>query len=282
MQDADCIAFLRWCLPRLGLRWEGYRRVRRTVCKRVGRRMRALGLGDLDGYRARLATAAEEWDWLDEACHIPISRLYRDRGVFDRLAGEMLPVLAEAAAADGRALRCWSAGCAAGEEPVTLRLIWDLRLAPRHPGVALELVATDADAGLLARAARGCYTPGALKDLPVDLRGAFGERDGQRCLPPRWQGGIDYRRQDIRRAWPEGPFDLVLCRNLAFTYFEPTLQRVVLSAIAERLRPGGALVLGRHEHLPEDDRFAVWIAGSGIHRRVEPAPKDSAPGDSAS
>ncbi|MCH8155613.1 MAG: hypothetical protein IH786_10185 [Proteobacteria bacterium] len=55
MPDRDCVGFLQWCLPRLGLRWPGYRKVRRTVCKRVGRRrlagefrQRRIRNGDLD------------------------------------------------------------------------------------------------------------------------------------------------------------------------------------------------------------------------------------------
>ena len=67
---------------------------------------------------------------------------------------------------------------------------------------------------------------------------------------------------------PRGPFDLVLCRNLAFTYFEEELQRRVLGRIAHRLAIGGALVLGAHETLPTGctgfdrvkPRLPVWRA----------------------
>ena len=49
---------------------------------------------------------------------------------------------------------------------------------------------------------------------------------------------------------PAGPFDLVLCRNLAFTYFDEQGQREVLRGIDERLVAGGYLVLGADESLP--------------------------------
>ena len=52
MKDSDCIAFLQWALPCLGHRWPGYRKVRRQVCKRVDRRIRALGLAGIEEYRA--------------------------------------------------------------------------------------------------------------------------------------------------------------------------------------------------------------------------------------
>jgi len=49
--DAECLELLRWAAPHLGLRYEGFRRVRGQVCKRVGRRMKALGVRGLAAYR---------------------------------------------------------------------------------------------------------------------------------------------------------------------------------------------------------------------------------------
>ena len=56
MKDADCTEFLQWALPRLGLRWPGFRRVRGQVCKRLRRRIAELGLRELVAYRALLET----------------------------------------------------------------------------------------------------------------------------------------------------------------------------------------------------------------------------------
>jgi len=153
MNDAECIAFLQWALPRLERRWLGYRKVRGVVCKRLGKRLRALGLGDLGAYRARLEACPEEWTELDALLGIPISRFYRDRGVFDLLQSQVLPALAHAAIADARtALHCWSPGCASGEEPYTLAMVWQLRLQPMFPQLKLHVVATDLDPTLLERA----------------------------------------------------------------------------------------------------------------------------------
>jgi len=61
MRDAECIAFLQWALPRMGFRWPGFRKVRGQVCKRVGRRLKELGLTDLEAYQVYLGTHPEEW-----------------------------------------------------------------------------------------------------------------------------------------------------------------------------------------------------------------------------
>ena len=99
MNDLDCVQFLQWALPMMRMRWPGFRKVRRQVCKRVDRRLRRLGLVDVTAYRAYLDDHPDEWSQLDQLCRIPISRFYRDRGVFDLLRDDVLPSLAAAARA---------------------------------------------------------------------------------------------------------------------------------------------------------------------------------------
>lgn len=286
MKDVDCVSFLQWALPRLRLRWPGYRRVRKQVCKRVGRRMAELGLSGEARYRAYLGRHPEEWTRLDAFCRISISRFFRDREVFDHLGEEVLPTFASAASAGRRrSLRAWSAGCASGEEPYSLMLLWRFLVAPGYPDLSLRVVATDADAHLLERARIGCYAPGTLKELPGPwLQAAFLHRDGRFCLRRDYREGIEFRREDLRCARPKERFDLILCRNLAFTYFDLAQQREVLDRMVEALRPRGALVLGRRERLPEPDlrgrsaRFggigglpgiAPWSSAFRVYRRTE-------------
>lgn len=270
MTDLACTAFLQWALPRLERRWAGYRKVRSLVCKRLSRRLRALGLADLEAYRGWLASHPAEWADLDALLGIPISRFYRDRGVFESIARDVLPALARVAREARRTtLDCWSAGCASGEEPYTLAILWRLRVQSAFPGLALRIVATDRDAELLERAHIGCYAASSLKELPADLRGAaFELRDERSCVRPEYRA-VSFLRQDLREAMPDGPLDLVLCRNVVATYYAPAVQRAIMSRVADRLRPGGALVLGIHEVLPEDlVGFAPWPGARATYRKT--------------
>jgi chemotaxis protein methyltransferase CheR len=273
MTDPDCARFLQAVLPRLGLRWAGFRKVRRIVCKRLARRLRELGLPDLAAYRAFLESHPGEWDVLDGYCRIPISRFYRDRGVFGSLEQDVLPALARAAVAAGRdGLACWSACCASGEEPYTLAMLWRLRLQPRFPGLGCRIVATDIEAHLLERARAGCYRASSLKALPPELLAeAFTHRGEELCIRDALRA-IEFRQQDIREAVPEGEFDLILCRNAALTYFEPALQHEVMRRVVAPLRPGGALVVGIHESLPAGlPGVMLWNGARAIYRKLAPA-----------
>ena len=250
MNDADCIRFLQWSLPRLGLCWAGFRRVRGQVCKRLRRRLAVLGLKELSDYRVLLEADAAEWRQLDGLCRVSVSRFYRDQGVWNCLERELLPQLAVQASERGETrLRIWIAGCASGEEPYTLALMFALGDAPK--GCEPEILATDADPRLLVRARRAVYPGSSLRELPVKWRAAFERSGDEFCLGPEYRTPVRFLAQDIRQDIPDGRFDLVLCRNLVFTYFEAPLQAAIAARLAEVLVPGGCLLLGSHESLPE-------------------------------
>jgi chemotaxis protein methyltransferase CheR len=274
MKEQDCVEFLQWALPRLHMRWAGFRRVRKQVCKRITRRMRQLELDGIGAYRAYLYTHPEEWAVLDGLTCITISRFYRDRQVFQRLEHSILPAIADAALRQRRsAITVCSLGCSSGEEPYSLSLLWSLKLQARFPTVHLRIVAVDADPCVLERARKGCYTPGSMKELPDDLReSGFMETDQGLCLRPEFMQPVELIRHDIRTGIPDGPYDIILCRNVAFTYFDEPLQATFARVIYDALRPGGLLLTGGHERLPEghpfearpDERCFYWKPGKGV------------------
>ena len=252
MRDRECVALLQWALPRLQRPWAGFRKVRNQVCQRVERRRRALALPDIAAYRDYLETHPDEWQALDELCAITISCFYRDIAMWEALATEVLPDLARRAVARGaHAVQAASLGCASGEEPYTLMLAWLFAVAPQFPGFRFEVTATDVVEAVLERARAGCYAAASLKLLPPAWREHGFERVGERfCLRGRFREGVTFLRQDLRTGLPERQFDLILCRNLAFTYFDTPIQQAMLARLCAHLQPGGALVIGRRESLP--------------------------------
>jgi chemotaxis protein methyltransferase CheR len=257
----DCTAFLQWALPLRDLRWPGFRKVRRQVCKRLRRRIEELGLTDFAAYRARLEADPAEWCVFDECCHITISRFFRDRGVFEVLRKRVLPDTAARVRREQRTARIWSAGCASGEEPYTLKILWDLEVANSYPGVPLSITATDVDEAMLRRARSACFEATSLHELPQYLvEQAFDQVGSLFCVRRQYREGIDFFYQDLRLEAPALPFDLILCRYVAFTYFALPLQKQVLARLAHQLLPGGHLVIGTHEQLPRNGITLMAVA----------------------
>src|SRR3989344_5540558 len=213
MQDSDCVEFLQWALPQLHRRWQGFRKVRAQVCKRIDRRCKALDLAGPRAYRDYLERHPAEWEPLDRLCPITISSFYRDK--------------------------------------------------------SLHIVATDVLPEMLERARQACYSSSSLKLLPEAWRAqAFEPVAGGYCLRAGYRQGVEVMRQDVRTALPDGRFNLILCRNLVFTYFDEFLQRQTLERILTRLRPGGALVIGRRETLPSMTKLTTWSEDLGIFRKL--------------
>lgn len=224
--------------------------------------MRELQLPDFAAYRTRLEADPSEWGALDECCHVTISRFFRDRGVFDALRGRVLPAIAVRARREGREACIWSAGCASGEEPYTLKILWDLEVAGFCPGVSLSIVATDVDATMLARAREACFNATSLHELPAHLVERAFDRTGPCfCLKPQHREGISFLVQDLRREAPTRLFDVILCRYVAFTYFALPLQERILARLIDRLLPNGYLAIGTHERLPTQRNELMPLAG---------------------
>ena len=275
MSERDCIALLQWALPRLNHRWEGYRRVRRQICRCIAARIQALGLANVAAYRTRLEENPAEWTALRFCLRVTISRFFRDHGMFHALAQSILPALAEIALKSGaETLRAWSAGCASGEEPYSLSLLWTFALQARWPGLRLSILATDIDEGMLRRAEMACYPASSLKETPSNwLEPAFVRDNGRFCLRPELRVPVRFLRQDLCEELPDGSFHLILCRNLAFTYFAEPLQQEIARGLLERLIPGGCLILGAHERLPAGSSSVAakgqtagiyWKTASGV------------------
>ena len=270
MEDSEGVQFLQWCLPKLHLRWAGFRKVRRQVYKRINRRVKELGLSEFVDYRTYLAVHPEEWSVLETLCWISISRFYRDLGVFQYLERKVLPELARKAVAGAEAeLRCWSIGCAAGEEPYTLAILWTLRLMSQFPSLTMRILATDIDPQAIVRAERGCYPASSVKDLPAELlTEAFVTSADGFCVKEEYREPVTFQLHDILESAPEGSFHLILCRYLIFTYFEEELQRATLEKILASLATGGALVIGNTESLPEGvPGLDVWDQKMGVYRK---------------
>ncbi len=255
MKDQACVDFLQWSLPKLRLRWAGFRNLRKQVCKRLKKRLQELNLSELATCKTHLENHPAEWQVLDALCYVTISCFYRDKTVFNILGERILPYLAEKAIESREnEIRIWSAGCCSGEEPYTLKILWKHIASPKlNTTLPIDIVATDFNPHLIKRTQKGIYPQGSCKDLPAALRDkAFKETEEGFTIREAYKPNIHFMCQDIRSQFPEGRFHLLMCRNLVFTYVDKDLQIELLNKLVQKIYPNGFLVIGSKERLPED------------------------------
>jgi two-component system CheB/CheR fusion protein len=219
-----------------------------TIMRRVARRMAATRSQTLEEYEGYLQAHPEELRELVKGFLIKVTRFFRDPEAFDYLKEQLLPTLIENGRANGRVLRCWSAGCATGEEPYSLAMLLAESLGPELPDWSIRIFATDLDENAISFARRGLYPENVLRNLPAEYRARYFEHadQGHRISKVPRQLVI-FGHQDLSRGVPFPRLDLVICRNLLI-YFKPELQQHVLDKFAYSLAPtGGFLFLGQAE-----------------------------------
>jgi chemotaxis protein methyltransferase CheR len=257
--------FLRTTLPALGLRWRRFRSA--TIRRRIGGRLQELGFSSLAEYRSHLLAHPEEQRFLTDQLTVTISRFWRNRFVFDSLARTWVPALL-ARLKPGEPLRAWSVGCACGEEPYSLLLLWEEHFTAS--GRELRLVATDADRRCLHRAREGRYPASSLRELPLDLRRRyFVSEAGDWIIDMKFREGVVWLEHNLFWDFPLPDNHLILCRNVAYTYFTEPVQQVITRRLHEALRPGGLLVIGRKDRLPSGAEHLFHRAEHPVYERLE-------------
>ena len=248
-----------------GFRGEVYKQG--CILRRLAVRMRARGAPSYDAYAELLRGDPGEYDRLLDALTINVSRFYRNPETWDALDQTVLPALA---AARGGAVRAWSAGCAAGEEPYTLAMLLaeQARRRGRHDRPPV-IDATDVDRASLERAAAGRYPREALKELPAPLTQCYFRPGDPAELVPEVRRLVRFVRHDlVGEAPPAAPYDLIICRNVVIYFDRPTQERLC-AMLADALTAGGYLVLGKVETLRGEARARLVLddARERIYRR---------------
>ncbi len=253
------------------------------VESRLGPMARERGL-DVDEYvrRLRAAPAEDQLATVVEAMTTNETSWFRDIAPFAALRPHVLPMLRAAGVTDR--VRIWSAACSTGQEPYSILMA----LSDGFDVPSVEVVATDLNEQVLARAREGAYSQLEInRGLPAAMLVRHFDRVGAHWrVRADLRAKVQFRRHNLLDVPPPGPFDLVFLRNVLI-YFDLATKRAVLSRIARVLRPGGFLVLGAAETtLGVHDGFERVEAGNAVLHRPLPAPgllpSPSAPSSSVS
>ncbi|UCE82795.1 MAG: chemotaxis protein CheR [Deltaproteobacteria bacterium] len=253
----DYKEFLKTTLPHLGLRWRRFRS--KSIRKRIISRLQVLALHSWSEYHSYLFDNEEERQQLSGLLTVTISRFWRNAALFEALETTWLPAILDRLPAN-EPLRIWSAGCASGEEPYSLLILWQESFA--GSGRELHLLASDSDSRCLARALQGRYPASSFREMPRHLREKYCTNEGGTfSLPGGFHDRIVWAEHNLISDPPFKGNHLIFCRNLAYTYFTDSLQEKITVGFHRALLPGGLLVLGRKDHLPK--------GSGGLFRRLQ-------------
>ena len=252
-----------------GLALHAYKQ--KCLRRRIAVRMRACGVHTYGDYQDILDQQPEEYHALKDSLTINVTKFYRNASTWESIADSVLPDLF--LAREGH-VTVWSAGCASGEEPYTLAMLFADIAERRDRRMWLSRVsidATDIDRECLQRAEEGVYRASAFDEAPEHYREEFCEPvdDGYRVVQ-RIRDLVNARYLDLTRVEPPRPhYDLVVCRNVVIYFDRPTQERLY-HAFADVLPDDGVLVLGKVETLlgSVQKRFNLLDVRERIYHRA--------------
>jgi|HigsolmetaAR201D_1030396.scaffolds.fasta_scaffold21339_2 chemotaxis protein methyltransferase CheR len=221
------------------------------------------GHPELPDYLAVLRGDRDELDVFLDRVTINVSQLWRNPEQWQVLARDVLPELM-ARAPLGR-LRAWSAGCSYGAEAYTLAAI----VRELDPDARADILGTDIDARMIARARRGAFTADDARSAPPAMLERWFERDGD-----EWVAGdalrslVRFEVGDLLRMEPRREaYDLVLCRNTVIYFTEDVRDRLHARLVAS-LRPGGCLVIGATERVSDPRALGLVATHPFTYRKA--------------
>jgi len=262
--DSDLEDLLIFIRDARGFDFTGYKRS--SLARRIRKRMHEAGVAGYVDYRDLLESNSEEFRYLFNTMLINVTGFFRDAETWVYLQRDIMAELLAAAA--GREIRIWSAGCASGEEAYSLAIAFAEALGVDECAKRVKIYGTDVDEDALRDARAGLYTTKALDSLPGELRTKYFEQTGtQYAFRQDLRRRVIFGRHDITRDAPISRLDLLVCRN-TLMYFNVETQAQVIDRFHFALREGGILFLGKAEMLLSDsERFEVVSMRQRVFRR---------------
>lgn len=205
-------------------------------------------------YKARYETNKVVQNKIIDAITTHETLFFRDTSPFEALQHKVLPELFDAKTKTvlPKRIRIWSAACSTGQEPYSIGMILH-ELLPDIATWDIRITGTDISDAAIQQASIGRF-----RDVEIQrgMKQAFLDKYFTR-EPNAWKikdeirAMVVYRRLNLLEPFAGlGPFDLILCRNVAI-YFNAMARKCLFERLLKELTPDGYLFVGSSESLTD-------------------------------
>jgi two-component system, chemotaxis family, CheB/CheR fusion protein len=241
--DVSFDALIRYIQESRGIDFRGYKRT--SLRRRVTLRMEQVGADGFAAYHAVLEADPQEFGALLNTILINVTSFFRDPDAWEAIKQNVVPKLL-VSVLRGQ-VRIWSVGCASGEEPYSLAMLFAEALGAGEFARRVKIYATDLDEAALDTARHAAYLPRQVESVPDALLHKYFERTDSHYLVNReLRKCVIFGRHNIVDDAPISRIDLLACRNLLI-YLATDTQNMVLPRLHYALADTGVLFLGKAE-----------------------------------
>lgn len=253
------------------------------VFSRLGKRMKVLGLRDIDGYCQHLQSTTDPNELGNLVCALTtnVTQFFREPHHFELLRAQFSKFWS-ARAREGQILRFWSAGCSTGMEPYSIAMtVADV--LPDFEKWDIRILATDIDHEMIEQARQGIYPYQSTTYIPEHLRDTMLEPcnvDGRtnmaaahcdhRAIRPDIRSLVTFNTHNLIRPWPmRHAFDAIFCRNVVI-YFDEATQNRLWPKFAAVTAQNGRFFLGHSERMPGHENLGYRQIGLTAYQMSSP------------
>lgn len=238
------------------------------LSRRIDRRKNIHHIEKTSNYVGYLKENPSELVLLHKELMIGVTNFFRDVEVWKLLKEEIIPKLINESAY-GTVFRAWVTACSTGEEAYSLAIVFNEVLEKmNNRNITLKIFATDLDKDAINRARFGQFSNIISADVsPERLSKFFNPDEDGFCVKPFIRDMIVFAFQNAIKDPPFTKIDLLFCRNLLI-YFEPRLQKKMISLFQYAINPDGILILGTSENAGDpSDGFDDYYGELKIFKR---------------
>ncbi len=250
ISQLDFEKFREFFYRKTGIQFETSKRY--FVDKRLAERIELTDSASFRNYftMLRFEASGEELQHLTNLMTVNETYFFREEYQFQCLVKSILPDIVSRKT-DKKPIRIWVMPSSSGEEPYSIAL-YLLEYWAAIKDWDIEIIASDIDTKILARARAGQYSTRSVQKLPELLLRKYFERitDGYQICD-RLRDSVEFTRVNLSeradtRAYRD--FDVIFCRNLLI-YFDDVSRKTAAETFYDAMKPGGYICLGHSESM---------------------------------
>jgi chemotaxis protein methyltransferase CheR len=241
-----------------------------SLKRRLARRMREEGTPTLSALQDKVLHDPDAMERLLVTLSISVTWMFRDPSFYRAFREKVVPLLRTYPY-----IRLWNAGCATGEETVSLAIVLEeAGLLDRT-----RIYATDFNSGVVDRARAGEFPLSRMKNYTANYLEAGGSGEFSRYYSaegpiarfrPELMRNIVFAKHNLASDGSFNEFHGILCRNVLI-YFGTPLQKRVHTLFHDSLVNFGVLGLGHKETIrftPLEHCYESIDSREKLYRRV--------------
>lgn len=230
------------------------RRLLSVIQKRMRSANQSISL--LSEYDRLLEREPDELDRLHVQLLSGTTSFFRDMEAFRVCEHHIIPSIIDNTLKNGKSrCRIWIAGCSTGEEAYSFAMLFLEEMKRRQVSIELQVFATDINRKAIQSASKGVYSLESMARMPEKWRARYFEKKGDAFIVKQsLRKHIVFAPHNLLIDSPFIHLDFISCRNVLM-YFQPEVQKRVLSRFQYALKDQGMLILGPNEKVPNIPRL---------------------------